>query len=160
MPNQLQLKYNDFDGDLKTTSIGVRAESYATQAAKLDTLTTQLEAWGIGRLHTRNDVREIVNNGPGAATSPVAQGNITLILEVEDTVTGIVYREKFPMPDLTKAADGGSNAAFIKTGQGQNSLTIINPDHAAWATLKTAYDAVGESPEGNDTVLLRAYVEE
>lgn len=159
MTNQMQLKWNDYDGDLKTSSFGVRDESYATQAAKLDTLTTALEAWGIGRLHTRNDVREVVSNGPGSAISPVAQGALTAIFEVEDLTTGIIYREKLPMPDLTKIADG-ANAAWIKTGQGSNSLTIANPDHAGYASLKTAYDAVGVSQEGNNTSLRRVYIEE
>jgi len=159
VPNQLRLKYNDYDGDSKTTSFGVRDESYATQAAKLDTLTTQLEAWAIGRLQERDDIRRVVENGPGSAISPVAQGALTAIFEVQDLTTGIVYREKLPMPDLTKVADG-ADEAWIKVGQGSNSLTIANPDHAGWTTLKTAYDAVGVSPEGNNTALVRVYIEE
>jgi hypothetical protein len=81
------------------------------------------------------------------------------ILEVEDLTTGIIYREKLPMPDLTKLPDG-TDEAWIKTGQGANSLTIANPDHAGFTSLKTAYDAVGVSPEGNNTALRRMYIEE
>jgi hypothetical protein len=159
MANQLRLKYNDFDGTSVTTSIAVQDEAYATQAAKLDTLTTQLELWGIGRLHSRDDIRNIVDNGPGSATSPAAQDSLMLILEIEDTNTGVIYREKFPMPDLSNAADGGSNAAWITQGQGNQSLTVMNPLHSEAISLKAAYDAVGVSPEGNDAVLRRAYIE-
>jgi hypothetical protein len=160
MPNQLRLKHNDFDGDAITNSIAVRDEDYATQDAKLDTLNTQIQAWLCGRLQSRDDIRNVVENGPGKAITPIAQGSTQLILEVEDLNTGVIYRERLAMPDLGKANDVGGAPAWLAVGQGQNSLTIINPDHDAWATLKTAYDAVGVSPEGNNTALVRAYIEE
>jgi hypothetical protein len=160
MPNQLRLKHNDFDGDTITNSIAVRDEDYATQDAKLDTLNTQIQLWLCGRQQSREDVRQVIDNGPGKASSPIAQGSTQLILEVEDNVTGVIYRERLAMPDLGKANDPGGAPAWLAVGQGQNSLTIINPDHDSWATLKAAYDAVGVSPEGNNTTLIRAYIEE
>ena len=75
-------------------------------------------------------------------------------------MTGVVYRERLPFPDLSKAADVGTDAAWIATGQGSSSLTIANPAHDDWALLKAAYDAVGRSPVGNAAVLVRAYIEE
>jgi len=160
MPNQLRVGYDDFDGDLKTTSIAVRDEAYATQAAKLATLTTQIDLWSSGRAHRVDHILNQADNGPGKASSPVAQGSLALILEVQDTVTGVIYREKVPMPNLSRANDAGGDAAWLAVGQGSNSLTIINPAHSGWDTFKTAYDAVGVSPEGNDTELIRAYIEE
>jgi hypothetical protein len=160
MPNQLRLRHNDFDGDTITNSILVRDEDYATQDVKLDTLTTQIEAWLCGRLQDREDIRKVVENGPGKAITPIAQGSTQLILEVEDTNTGVIYRERMAMPDLGKANDAGADPAWLAVGQGSNSLTIINPAHSSWDTLKAAYDAVGVSPEGNNTVLVRAYIEE
>jgi len=160
MANQLRIAYDDFDGDTKTTSIAARAEAYATQAAKLDTLAVQIDLWSSGRPHRVDHILNQADNGPGKASSPVAQGASMLILEVQDTVTGVIYREKVPMPNLTRANDAGGDPAWLAVGQGSNSLTIINPAHSGWDTLKTAYDAVGVSPEGNDTELVRAYVEE
>lgn len=160
MPNQLRLSFDDFDGDMKTTSIAVRTEAYSTQAAKLDALADALRALAIGRDHSEAHVRSISDNGPGRATSPVAQGKTSLVLEVQDTVTGVVYREKLPMPNLTLGDDLSGDPHWIATGQGNNSLTVLNPAVGSFATLKTAYDAVGTSPEGNNTEFLRAYVEE
>lgn len=160
MPNQLRIALDDFDGDTKTTSIAARDEAYATQEAKLNTLGTQLLLWSSGRDHRGEHILQQYDNGPGKATSPVAQGATMLILEVQDTVTGVIYREKLPMPNLTRANDAGGDPAWLAVGQGSQSLTIINPDHDGWGTLKTAYDAVGVSPEGNNTILVRAYVEE
>lgn len=160
MPNQLRVVYDDFDGDQKTTSIAARDEAYSTQEAKLDAFSVQLDLWAGGRNHRVDHIREVVDNGPGRATSPVAQGSTMAILEVQDVVTGIIYREKLPMPNLTRANDAGGNPAWIAVGQGANSLTIMNPEHTGWASFKTAYDAIGISPEGNNTVLVRAYIEE
>jgi hypothetical protein len=160
MPNQFRVVYDDFDGDAKTTSIAVRDEPYSTQAAKLDTFAVQLDLWAGGRNHRVDHILNVVDNGPGRATSPVAQGSTTAVLEIQDTVTGIIYREKLPMPNLVRGNDVGGNSAWIAVGQGQNSLTIMNPEHAGWATFKAAYDAIGVSAEGNDAVLVRAYIEE
>lgn len=160
MPNQLRIAYNDFDGDIKTTSIAARAEAYATQAAKLSTLATQIDLWSSGRAQRVDHILNQADNGPGKASSPVAQGALALVLEVQDTVTGVIYREKVPMPNLSRANDAGGDAAWLAVGQGSNSLTIINPAHSGWDSLKAAYDDVGVSPEGNDTELIRAYIEE
>jgi len=112
-----------------------------------------------GRIHRREFVIEDVDNGPGKATSPIAQKGLQLILEVKDTVTGGIYRERFPMPAMDKAAEGGFDA-WVAQGQGSQSLTVANPLHPDWATLKAAYDGIGISPLGNAATLERAYIEE
>lgn len=160
MPNQLRLVFDDFDGDAKTTSIAVRTEAYATQEAKLDSLAAQIQLCSAGRDHRVDHILNRSDGGPGKASSPIAQGALKLVLEVQDTVTGVIYRETVPMPNLGRANDVGGDPFWIAVGQGSQSLTIINPAHSGWDTLKTAYDAVGTSPEGNDTELVRAYVEE
>jgi len=159
MSNQLRAKYNDYDGTPQTASVAVVDEAYATLAAKLVTLQSEIDAWLIGRVQSVEHIIEIADNGYGKAASPAAQKGLQLILEVEDSVTLVTYRERLPMPYLGRANDAGGDPAWIPVGQGANSLTIINPDHSAWATLKAAYDAVGVSPDGNPTTLTRAYVE-
>lgn len=160
MPTQLVLKFDDFDGDTKQTSIAARSEAYATQAAKLTSLAAQLKLCSAGRDHSEYHSIVVQDNGAGKATTPIAQGALKLVLEVQDTVTGVIYRETLPMPNLSRPDDAGSNPFWIAQGQGSNSLTVINPAHSGWDALKTAYDAVGVSPEGNNTELVRAYIEE
>lgn len=157
--NYLRVTKNDFDGTPVTVSIPLRTEAFATQQAKSETLFNQLESWSVGRLQRRDNIRGEDDNGPGASSDPNAQSKRTMILEIEDSVTGIIYREKYPMPDMNNAADGGGNAAWVKQGQGQNSVTVMNPLHAEAITLKAAYDAVGVSPAGNDATLKRVYIE-
>jgi len=164
MPVQLQLTYDDFDGDAFTNSVRCLDEAdFASRAAmitSLDSLMNNINLWTAGRTHRISHNIVMADAGSGAASTPIAQGALQLILETEDTVTGGIYRERIPMPDLAKVDDGGANPAWIKTGQGTNSLTVANPDHAGWALLKTAYDAVGLSPNGNPATLKRAYIEE
>jgi len=160
----LKIKQDDFDGDAQTNSIRVEdvtaAGGYATFDTQTGALATQLDLWTCGRPHAQAYEIRIVDNGPGKATSPIAQSKSQLILETQDVVTGVIYRERVAFPKMDKANDGGGDAAWIAQGQGQNSLTVMNPAHADWTSLKTAYDAVGRSPEGNAAVLVRAYIEE
>lgn len=164
MPDNLRLAFQDFDGDSQTTSLNVQdvasAGGYPAFDAQTGALAAEIDAWVIGRNHRQQYVINVLDNGVGKATSPIAQSSTQLILEVEDAVTGVIYRERIPFPDLSKAADIGGEPAWVVQGQGSNSLTVINPLHDAWATLKAAYDACGETPAGNDGILVRAYIEE
>lgn len=159
MPNQLRAKYNDYDGTTQTASLNVKTEAHATLAPKLATLQSEIDAWLIGRVQSVEHVIEISDIGPGKAPSPAAQKGLQLILEIEDSVSLVTYRERLPMPYLSKPNDGTGDGAWIPVGQGGKSLTVMNTAHEAWDTLKAAYDAVGVSPEGNAATLLRAYVE-
>lgn len=163
MADQLKLTFEDYDGTPQATSIQVQALSdaadYATWSGEVNALAAAIDAIVIGRSRRQEFVITTVDNGKGSANSPVAQKSTQLILEVEDASTGVIYKERVPMPDLTLAADGDSDAAWIKTGQGKNSLTVMNPDHALYEALKAAYDAIGESEGGSDRILQRAYVE-
>lgn len=164
MADQLRMAFQDFDGDAQTTSFLVEdvtaAGGYAAFDAQTGALAVQLDAWSIGRSARQDYVLNVVDNGAGRASSPVAQSSTQLILEIEDAVNGKIFKERLPFPDLTKAADGGGEPAFITTGQGSQSLTVVNPLHTGWASLKAAYDACGKTPDGNDGILIRAYIEE
>lgn len=155
---------SDFDGDAKQASwdtLGVDGfADYDAYLTAMVNLETSIAAWCIGR-DTRTEIAQILtDNGSGAASSPVAQGNLRVILEGQDVVNGQIYRFPIPMPDLTKVNDGGGDPAWIKVGQGSNSLTVMNPDHADYATLLTRFEAAAVSPLGNAVVLVRGYVEE
>jgi len=160
----LKIKQDDYDGDAQTNSLRVEdvtsAGSYATFDTQTGALAAALDLWTIGRPHAQSYEIRVADNGPGKASSPIAQSKSQLILETQDAVSGVIYRERVAFPHLGKADDGGGDEAWIAQGQGQNSLTVINPLHADWTTLKNAYDACGRSPEGNAAVLVRAYIEE
>lgn len=164
MPDQLRATYDDYDGDAQTTSLNVQPLSeFADHAAWFgaqDALKTQLDLITSGRAHRYQRIVDVVDNGPGKASSPVAQSAIQLILEIEDTVNLKTFKERVPFPSLTISNDGGGDPAWISQGQGSASLTVLNPAHDVWGTLKAAYDAVGASPDGNPAILLRAYIEE
>jgi len=160
----LMYAQNDFDGDLKTVTyptIDVTlGGGFAAWTTLLDTLKDQLALWAIGRENRIENIIVVEDNGPGKATSPIAQGNLRLIMEGQDALTGVIYRFPLPMPDLSKAADGGADPAWIAVGQGSQSLTVANPAHADYATLKTAFEAAVRSPNDNAVTLVRAYIEE
>lgn len=155
---------SDFDGDNKQASWETKDVAdyadYATYSAAMVNLEAIIDTWSIGR-NTRFEQAQILTDaGVGAASSPVAQAKLRVILEGQDDVTGIIYRYPIPMPDLTKANDGGGDPAWIKVGQGANSLTVMNPAHADYAILETRFESTVLSPVGNAVSLVRAYVEE
>jgi len=163
MPVQLQLTYDDFDGDSFTNSVRCLDEAdFASRAAMitaLDSLMNNINLWTAGRTHRISHNIVMADAGSGAASTPIAQGALQLILETEDTLTGGIYRERIPMPDLAKAVDAGLEVAWLtdvdSTG---NSIAYANPLHADYITLKAAMEAAYISPEGNTAILTRLYV--
>lgn len=155
---------DDFDGDLKTVSYDTMdvtlAGGFATWTTKMNALQTALALWAVGREHRVEHTIIVEDNGPGKATSPIAQGSLRLILEGQDTLTGTIYRYPLPMPDLGKADDAGTDPAWIAVGQGSQSLTIANPAHADYATLQAAFEAIVMTVNENGVTLARAYIEE
>lgn len=161
---KLRLGFDDFDGDLKTVSWEVKdvsehADYTAFNLATIE-LGTEIKKWSAGRNHLHDHIIQVSDAGPGSATSPAAQGKLRLIIEGEDAVTGVVYRFPIPMPNLIKADDAGSDPAWIKTGQGSNSLTVMNPAHADYTALETEFNSTVKSPEGNGVIFKRGYIEE
>lgn len=164
MPAQLRFMKDDFDGDSKTASWEVKdvAEqtTYAAFTAANALLYQEINKWSAGREHSADHIVLLEDNGPGKAALPIAQGNLRLIIEGEDDTTHQVYRFPIPMPDLAKAADGGADSAWIAQGQGSNSLTVMNPAHADYATFKTQFEATVKSPTGHGVLMVRGYIEE
>ena len=156
MSDKVRRSYRDYDGTRQTTSIAV--DSGATPAERA-TLSAQMNLWSAGLPDGHIDENEITAPVGGSATSPVAQESTQGILEMKDAVTGQIYRERIPQINTNKADDGGSDPAWTTTGQGANSLTVASSAHEDYPTLKTAIEAVWESPNGNAGTLERLYVE-
>lgn len=164
MPAQLRFSKDDFDGDTKTVSWDVldptEQASYAAFTAANALLYQEINKWSVGRDHSADHIILLEDNGPGKAATPIAQGNLRLIIEGQDTVNGQVYRYPIPMPDLGKAADAGTDPAWIAVGQGSSSLTVMNPLHSDFTGLKTQFEATVKSPNGNSLIMVRGYIEE
>lgn len=159
----LRFAKDDFDGDMRSatwaTNTVAQAGGYAAWVTELDTLYAEINKWSRGRDHSAERVDLIEDNGPGKATSPIAQAKLRLVVEGQDTVTGSVYRFPIPMPDLSKLSDG-TDDAWLAIGQGSNSLTVMNPDHADYASFKTAFENTVRSPNENPVIMVRGYIEE
>lgn len=153
MAGQVIHKQRDFDNDNVQTSIRVNDGITLSNAGAL---IDALDLWGGGEDGGSYWQQEIRADGQSAAASPVVQGGVRVVLEMVDSVTGKAFKEFLPMPDLAKAADVGTNNAFVVSG----GLTTLNPLHADYVVLKAELDARWESPDGNAGTLSRAYIEE
>ena len=156
MPNQIQVAFRDYDSTRQQTSIDVSAASTPVERLALKNALTVWSAGASDGFVFREEVE--APTGASAATA-VAQDDMQLIIEMKDAITGQIYRERLPMPDTAKANDVGGDPAFIPQGQGQASLTVMNPDHDDYATLQSAINQVWLSPNGNAGTFQRAYIE-
>lgn len=160
----LRMTYVDFDGDNATTSIRTwnvaDAVDYAGWRSGLLALSSVMNSISAGFQKTENHIVEENDFLPQNALSPIAQKKTQMILVTKDSVTGVSYIERIPMPNLAMSPDADTDPAFVVTGVGKNKVTAFNPDHATYISLKAAYDAIGRSPTGNATTLTMAYVEE
>lgn len=142
--------YRDYDGTRQQTSIAVSATAVN---ADITAIHNAFLAIAIGAPDGLEFTDILVPSTGAAATSQFAQTSLQLILEMSETASGKIYRERFPMPDL--AVSG----AFIRTGQGVNSKTILDMTSPEATTLKAALDAVWVSPNGLVGTMVGAYVE-
>lgn len=156
MAHQVRRSFRDFDGTRQTSSIAVDAGATPAERA---TLSGEMNKWSAGLPDGHIDENEITAPVGGSSANPVAQESVQLIVEMVDSVTGGVYRERIPQAYLDKADDGGADAAWVVTGQGANSLTIANSEHEDYPTTLAAFEAVWESPNGNAGTLNRMYIE-
>jgi len=157
MTDFVEVAFRDFDNDRKTS--GIPVDAGATNGERT-AIHDQFVLWSAGSIGgTRNNVELVADSGV-AATSSVAQGKLRGVIEMQDNGSGLIYREFIPMINSAKANDGGANVAWKAVGQGQQSLTVANPLHADFITLKAAMEAAWESPAGNAGTLSRMYIEE
>lgn len=158
MPDKVTVGFRDFDGDKQTTSIVV---SDASTDVQRQNVADGLQVWSGGANAGYIEQIEREPDTGVSATSPVAQKAVQAIIEMRDTVTGRIYTERLPMPELQKSADVGTNDAWIVVGSGTGSLTVANPLHADYDLyLKQPLEAAWQSPAGNSGELVRVYIEE
>lgn len=155
MPNQIIIRKRDFDNDVQQASIPVALALTPASGGTSDIIAAT-NFWLGGAEGGIYHKTEINADAGAAAGSPVDQGALQLMIEMVDDVTGRVYTERLPIPDLAKAADVGTNPAWVVSG----GLTVMNPEHADYATFKTAWEAGYETPAGNDATFSRGYIEE
>lgn len=157
MADQLILWFRAFDSDRLQTSIATQIT--ATDAER-QSLADALQLWSAG--NSDGVAKQIEMEAPTgvAASSPVAQRRSQLIIEMKDNLNGKVYRDRLPFPNTNKAQDAELDPAWISVGQGSNTLTVANPAHADYTTLKTELEATWVSPNGNTGQFVRAFIEE
>lgn len=153
MPSKFIFAYRDFDGDRQQFSLDV---AEGTAVANWTTMGAEFDKWVVGLGAGGGFFDEEAVDPGGSSSNPLAQLSIQGIIEYTDTVTGGVYTQRFPMPDLAKANDVGTNPAYIISG----GLTVFNPSHADYATLVAAIEADAISPNGNAVTVNRIYIEE
>lgn len=153
MPNKIIFATRDFDNDKQSSSINLID---TTVVANASTLLVGLRSWDMGSIGGAFFQETIEADSEQPSASPFAQGALQAIVEMVDSVNGRSYRERIPIPDLSKADDGGTNPAWIVSG----GLTVANPAHADYALLQDPLELYWESPEGNQGTLARVYIEE
>lgn len=153
MPDRFIYKQRDFDNDLVQNMIFINEGLAITDSGTFKGL---LDAWFAGANGGTFHQLTVAADGGTPATSPVAQPSVRAVFEFTDDVTNKTVYEYVAMPDLSKAADGSTNEAFIRSG----NLTVFNPAHADYIALKAWLDANGESEAGNAVTLQRIYIEE
>lgn len=164
--SHLKMTFQDHDGDEESTSIRTYdppdATDYATWRTALVQLSIAVDSLCLGRQSKHVHVIMEADNGPGAATSVVAQKTTRLVLVTQDLVNLQTYIERIPMADLTRADDAGPPVVppWIVTGTGKHKVTSLNPEHTLFALLKASYDVVGRSPNDNPAILLSAHIDE
>lgn len=153
MPNKFIGGYRDFDNDRVQTSVNLIGAATVSDATAIG---LNFNAWSAGNEGGQFFLDEVLSDSGVAASSPEAQGALRIVLEMVDDVSARTYKEFIPMPSLSKAADGGTNAAYVVSG----GLTMLNPLHADYIAMKAALEAAWQSPEGNTGTLSRGYIEE
>ena len=153
MPNQFIGRYRDYDNDVKQTSVALQPTAVEADAV---TLGATFNVWSAGQEGGQYFQKELLADSGNGSNSVIAQGKLRIVLEMVDDVTGKTFREFIPMPSLDKAADVGTNSAYIKSG----GLTMLNPLHSDYVTMKSTLDTHWMSPAGNNGTLSRGYIEE
>lgn len=156
MAHQVTRSFRDFDSTRQTTSFAVASDASAGERVAI---ANALNLWSAGEPDGHIDQYEISAPSGVASSNPVAQESVQVIVEMKDTTTGTIYRERIPQAYLDKAVDADTDAAWTITGQGGNSLTIANSAHTDYNILKNALDAKWISPNGNAGTMERMYIE-
>lgn len=148
--------FRDFGGEVVST--GIPSQVTSTKAER-QALVDAIQLWSAGENDGADELLELEARIGNGANSPQAQSGVYAYMLLTDNINGRSYKERLPMPDLAKAVDVDSDSAWIaETDASGNSISVANPLHADYATLKAAIEAVYVSPAGNTATLSRVYV--
>lgn len=160
MAGGLELKWTDFDGDNGSVTFEMAepasdGSNYSAWLAAGNGLRDAVNAVCGGYARSDTKIADINDNGVGAATSPVYQKHISLIVEYTSSGNGQTYRYRIPAPKLD-AQDGESDPLFVKSG----GLTVMEVVACSLgATFVTQFEA-NVLHDGNAVTFQRAYIEE
>jgi hypothetical protein len=146
----------DHGGQVVTTGIPVQVTATTPER---QALVDAIQLWSIGENDGADNVVELEARIGNGANSPIAQSGVYAYVQMQDNITGRTYKERIPMPDLTKAVDVGTNIAWQASVElsGQ-TISVANPLHADYIALKAAFEAAYVSPAGNTAQMTRLYV--
>jgi hypothetical protein len=141
----------DYDGEGTSMSVLVTQLSganIATELPKHAALQTAVDGISIGVINKTQTVYELLQiSAPGVrAASPQAQREAKWLIRYYDTTTFREFSTEVGCADLTLLTDNNSTI---------NLLDGATPP-AAFATFKTAFEAVVSSPDGNSVKLIEA----
>ena len=143
MPNStFSLSIRDYAGEISRFRVHITtltAANFAATITALDTLSTAVQGVIIGvraRQITTADDSSLSN---GLPSSPLAQRENKWLARSEDNVTHVIGRNEIPTADLTLLTN--------------NSEIITDFTPAALAALKSAWEAVVVSEDGNNVTL-------
>lgn len=148
--------FRDHGGQVVST--GIPTQVIATDPEK-QALVDAIQLWSAGENDGADELSEIEARIGVGSSSPLAQSGVYAYMTMQDNVNGRTYKERLPMPDLAKAVDIDSDIAWLtEVDASGNSLSVANPAHADYQTLKAAIEAAYVSPAGNTGTLTKVYV--
>lgn len=146
------------DHGAQVVSTGIPIQPLSTQPER-QAIVDAIQLWSIGENDGADQLSELEPRIGVGSTSPLAQSGMYAYIVMQDNVTGKNYKERIPMPDLAKAVDlEGDFAWLAEVDLSGSSVSVANPAHADFATLKAAMEAAYISPAGNTAQLIRVYV--
>lgn len=156
MADKYIFSWYDFDKDRQQVSFDVLEAGGSI--ADYQAWKTEFDKWTAGSDGEGGFFEILVDDSGVASSNPVAQSRSQAIIELEDSVNGKVFKKRLPFPNLTKANDAQTppEPAFVRSG----GLTVFNPDHTDYGTLKSAIENTAVTPDGNSALVSRIYIEE
>jgi hypothetical protein len=146
------------DHGAQVVSTGIPVQVTSTTPER-QAVVDAIQLWSIGENDGADQLTELEARIGVGSTSPLAQSGVYAYMLMQDNVNGKTYKERIPMPDLAKAVDLESDVAWLaETDISGQSISVGNPAHSDYATLKTAMEDAYVSPAGNTAQLIRIYV--
>lgn len=146
------------DHGAQVVQTGIPVQTISTQPER-QAIVDAIQLWSLGENDGADQLTELEPRVGVGANSPAAQSGVYAYMIMQDNVTGKTYKERVPMPDLGKAVDLDGDLAWqAETDLSGKSVSVANPLHADYGTLKAAMEAAYVTPAGNTASMVRLYV--